>query len=364
MSIRGWTDDAVRSQVERSQALIDQLGDSPYTVPTLWALANYHHLRAQHAQARRLAERLVSMEGLTRDASHQAVVLPLLAECLCAEGWFAESKEVATRALSLEDAPTPRSVYMYGIEPRVHAMITLAFVQWSQGFPDEALKLMEAALARARALNHASTEAVASIFVLVLYHWREEPDRLDALSEQLEELTTRQRLVSQGAYARFLRCLAKRDLDGMQRGLASLDEQGSALYWPFYASMAAEVAASLGRYEAARELLEEALRRARASGEGFSLLHVLYRDGAILLEREPDSVLGEARLREALSLASERSAKMVELRAALPLCRLLLRRGQRAEARELLAPLYARFTEGFDAPDLVRARALLEALGP
>jgi predicted ATPase len=54
---------------------------------------------------------------------------------------------------------------------------------------------------------------------------------------------------------------------------------------------------------------------------------------------------------------------MVELRAAVPLCRLLLRRGQRAEARELLAPLYAGFTEGFDEPALVRAQALLEELG-
>jgi hypothetical protein len=55
---------------------------------------------------------------------------------------------------------------------------------------------------------------------------------------------------------------------------------------------------------------------------------------------------------------------MVELRAAVPLCRLLLRRGQRAEARELLVPLYGWFTEGFDTEDLKRARALIEEIGP
>lgn len=53
---------------------------------------------------------------------------------------------------------------------------------------------------------------------------------------------------------------------------------------------------------------------------------------------------------------------MLELRAAVSLCERLRERGQRAEAREVLRPLLAGFTEGFDAPDLVRARALLDAL--
>jgi hypothetical protein len=55
---------------------------------------------------------------------------------------------------------------------------------------------------------------------------------------------------------------------------------------------------------------------------------------------------------------------MLELRAAVYLCRLLLRRGQRAEARELLVPLYGWFTEGFDTPDLVRAREMIQEIGP
>jgi hypothetical protein len=55
---------------------------------------------------------------------------------------------------------------------------------------------------------------------------------------------------------------------------------------------------------------------------------------------------------------------MVEMRAAVPLSRLLLRRGQRAEARELLVPLYNWFTEGLDSPDLKRARTVIEEIGP
>ena len=218
-------------------------------------------------------------------------------------------------------------------------------------------------LARARDLNHLSTLALMSILALVIYYWREDFPRFDALSAQLLELTNRQRLVSQGAYAQFLRCWATKDTKGMRRGLAVLDEQGSPLYWPFYASIAAEVEAALGQHASALQLLEEALPRARASGEGVSLLHVLHRHGSILLAQDPDSAEGEARLREAIALARERSARMVELRAAVPLCKLLLRRGQRAEARELLVPLYGQFTEGFETLDLQRARAVIGELG-
>ena len=360
MATRGWADVAVKAQVERSQVLIDLLGDSPHVVPTLWALASYHGLRGEHAQARALAERLVSMDGLKQNVHHQAVTLPLLGDYLCAEGWFVEAQACVTRALSLHDD----SASMYALEPRVQAMMCLGFVRWHLGFPDEALRVMESALARARDLNHVSTLALASIYTLVLYHLREEFARLDTLSVELVELTTRQRLASQGAYAQLLRCVATRDLEGMQRILTLLDEQGIALYWPSYASIVAEVESALGHHEDALRRLAEALRRAQASGEGFSVLHVLYRYGNALLAQDPDSVQGEARLREAISLARERSARMVELRAAVPLCRLLLRRGQRAEARELLVPLYSQFTEGFDTLDLQRARAVIEEIGP
>ena len=62
-------------------------------------------------------------------------------------------------------------------------------------------------------------------------------------------------------------------------------------------------------------------------------------------------------------MARRQQAKSWELRAALSLSRLWQQQGKRAEARELLAPIYSWFTEGFDTPDLQEAKALLEDLG-
>jgi predicted ATPase len=69
----------------------------------------------------------------------------------------------------------------------------------------------------------------------------------------------------------------------------------------------------------------------------------------------------ETCFRQAIAIAQKQSAKSLELRAVLGLSRLLQQQGKQGEARETLAEIYGRFTEGFDTPDLQEARALLEA---
>jgi predicted ATPase len=90
----------------------------------------------------------------------------------------------------------------------------------------------------------------------------------------------------------------------------------------------------------------------------------LYRHKGQLLQRQGHSEAAEELYRNALSIAQEQGAKLWELRAAVSLARLCCDQGRRrAEARDLLAPVYGWFTEGFNTPDLKEAKALLEELG-
>jgi predicted ATPase len=77
---------------------------------------------------------------------------------------------------------------------------------------------------------------------------------------------------------------------------------------------------------------------------------------------EPDTAKSEAYFERALSVARQQQAKSWELRAAMSMARLWRDQGKRDEARELLAPVYGWFTEGFDTLDLKEAKALLEEL--
>ena len=82
----------------------------------------------------------------------------------------------------------------------------------------------------------------------------------------------------------------------------------------------------------------------------------------LLKQSTPDEVQAARCFHHALAVARHQQAKSLELRAAMSLSRLWQRQGKRAEARELLAPIYGWFTEGFDTPDLQEAKALLEEL--
>jgi len=81
-----------------------------------------------------------------------------------------------------------------------------------------------------------------------------------------------------------------------------------------------------------------------------------------LLLRQGHSEAAEELYRKALSIAGEQEAKLWELRAAVSLARLRRDQGREAEARDLLAPVYGWFTEGFDTADLKEAKALLDQL--
>ena len=118
----------------------------------------------------------------------------------------------------------------------------------------------------------------------------------------------------------------------------------------------------IGQTEEGLRLLAEALVVVDRDRWYEAELHRL--KGELLLRQAvPDTPQAEACFQQALAVAHRQQAKSWELRAALTLSRLWQQQGKRAEARELLAPIYSWFTEGFDTPDLQGAKALLEDLG-
>ena len=106
--------------------------------------------------------------------------------------------------------------------------------------------------------------------------------------------------------------------------------------------------------------MDDALQIAERTGERWFEAE-LYRHKGQLLLRQGRIEAAEGLYRKALSIAVEQEAKLWELRAA-SLARLRRDQGRHAEARDLLAPVYGWFTEGFDTPDLKEAKAVLDEL--
>ena len=138
---------------------------------------------------------------------------------------------------------------------------------------------------------------------------------------------------------------------------------GSTVFEPFYLTYLASAHAELGQFDDAWRCISEAMTAVETTKEKWCEAEVNRMAGEItLMSPKPDAAKAQAYFERALAVARQQQAKSWELRAAMSLARLWRDQGKPQQARELLAPLYGWFTEGFDTRDLKEAKALLGTL--
>jgi predicted ATPase len=132
---------------------------------------------------------------------------------------------------------------------------------------------------------------------------------------------------------------------------------------PLWLSSLTRAYAELGQFDDARRCIGEAMRAIETTKEKWCEAGIYRIAGEIaLLSPEPDAAKAEAYFERALAVARAQQAKSWELHAAMSMARLWRDQGKRDEARDLLAPVYNWFTEGFNTLDLKEAKALLDEL--
>jgi predicted ATPase len=146
-------------------------------------------------------------------------------------------------------------------------------------------------------------------------------------------------------------------------GIAAHRSTGSTNWLPFFLSHLARAHGELGQVEEAKRCAEEATAVMNVTNERWYEAEIHRTAGEIaLLLPDSDLAKAEANFKHALSIARQQQSKSWELRAAMSMARLWRDQGKRNEARNLLAPVYGWFTEGFDTLDLKEAKALLDEL--
>jgi len=146
-------------------------------------------------------------------------------------------------------------------------------------------------------------------------------------------------------------------------GLNGFRSTGATLFAPLYLSYLAKAHAELGQFDDAWRCVGDATNQVKSTKETWHDAEVHRVAGEIaLMLREADTAKAEVYFERALAIARQQQAKSWELRAAMSMASLWRDQGKRDEARELLAPVYAWFTEGFDTLDLKEAKALLDEL--
>ena len=353
----------------RAQQLWEQLGSPSEFVQVPYGLARYHLYRGRLDVAMRLDEDLLR---LSRQRSDSAGLLLGHFSCgldLMFTGRFALSRSHLEAELALYDPNSHCSLeYRVRAHPYVNSQAVLGMVLFCLGYPDRAWARSNAAIAEARILAHPPSLAVALALGARLLSVVGDDAVLGEWVDQLVAVTTEQGFPfwrAQGTiYRGWLKVKNGDVVEGislLRSGSAAYRATGAELWVPHFVALEASACETAGQIEKALALLDDALHVAGRTGECWFAAELNRYKGELLL-RQGHFDASEELYRKALSIAEEQEAKLWELRAAMSLARLRRDQGRWAEARDLLAPVYEWFTEGFDTPDLKKAKALLEAL--
>jgi predicted ATPase len=260
----------------------------------------------------------------------------------------------------------------YGQDIGVSAFVMLSWALWHRGYPDQAARAADRALALSRQLGHAHTLAHAlgfagmgaAVFARdVATACACGNDCVAIANEHGFPLWAARGRILQG-WADAKRGQATTGIARIRDGMTAKKGTGTRLHTPLFLTLLTEALALAGKIEEALAALDDAVADAAVSGErGWDAeIHRLRGELTGRLPY-PDPAKAEDSFRTALAIAREQGTRGYELRAATSLARLRRDQGRFAEARDGLAPIYGWFTEGFDTPDLKVAKALLDELG-
>jgi predicted ATPase len=244
---------------------------------------------------------------------------------------------------------------------------------WFLGYPEQALHRSQQARTLARELAHPTSQAMTLHFATRLRQLRRDVPETHELAEALIAFTTEHGMAHSLANETFVRGWAlfqqgqggeEEAMAQMRQGLVALRAAGNEVGQPMYLALLADAYGKIGQADEGLPLLVEAWSIFDQSGQGSQNAELHRIEGELRWRQSaPDAAQAEACFQAALDVARQQEAKSWELRAALSLARLWQQQGRRAEARELSAPIYNWFTEGFDTADLQEAKVLLEELG-
>jgi predicted ATPase len=287
-------------------------------------------------------------------------------------GDIAQGRAHYDRAIALYDpAEHRRLATRFSHDSRVAIFSFRSLALWMLGYPEGALADANHALKDAREIGHATTLMYALGYATLLTHIycgdyaaaNAQADEVVALADEKGAVFWKALgMMNQGCVL----TLTGKASDAVQiitAGLTVYRSTGSTVWIPFYLSYQARAYADVGKFHDAWRCVSEAMAAMETTKERWCEAEINRTAGEIaLMSPEPDAAKAEAHFERALAVARKQQAKSLELRAAMSMARLWRDQGKPQQARELLAPVYGWFTEGFDTLDLKEAKALLDEL--
>jgi predicted ATPase len=296
----------------------------------------------------------------------------LMGVSLLQTGDIEQARSHLDRAIALYNPAEHRALALrFGIDVRVAAFYFRSWTMWMLGYPEAALDDVERAVKDAREIGQAGTLMYALIWTSMIQIYCGKYAAADAQAQEHTALAnekgssywTAAGMCTEGLLL-YQRGRASDAVQILNLAIDSWRSTGATLFTPTQLMWLAAGFAELGQLNDAYRIIGEAMTVIEASKETWFEAEVNRMTGEIALKSpEQEAAKAASYFERALVVARQQQAKSWELRAAMSMARLWRDQGKRDEARELLAPVYGWFTEGFDTRDLKEAKGLLDELG-
>ena len=356
---------------EKAVARCRDLGRTDLLTRALWGFwFNLAHRDMTIADAP--AHELLGIAESQKDFSAEFVARTMLGVTRLWEGRFEEGRVNFETASDIVSTSQHSALDLAIVSDHIdiHIRIQLALTLTCLGYLDQADAGANAAVDQSRTIRHLPTRAIV-LGAKCRHDWFVGDDKTHQSSAtELVRLSEDQGMPFYLALGRgHLGWLAAKDgrvsegLELLHAGLVDLRSRDAIIWEPYYCGMTADAEIWAGNFDEAERLLAQALDTSKRTGGHWFDSELHRREGEIFLLRGiPDDRAAERSFREAISIAQRQSAKLWELRAAIGLARLWSQCGRRAEARRLLAPAHAWFTEGVETSIVREAAELLARL--
>jgi predicted ATPase len=320
---------------------------------------------------RELAAQFMSFAEKQDSVVPRMVAHRIMGISLLMTGEITESLTHLDQAVVLYNPLEHRAVAArFGQDERVSSLAYSALARWILGYPETALTNANRAMADARELGQAATLMYALAVTNPTYlmtgssaTFAKRLDELDTLAEEKSAPFWKATANLQRSWALSKVGEAAPAVNLSTAAIAASRSMGNTLWSTVNRSNLAKAHSDLKQFDDAWRCIGEAISAAEKALEKWWLAEVYRTAGDIALQSaSPNGTRAEVYFERALDIARAQQAKSFELRAAMSLARLLIGQGKPQQARELLAPIYGWFTEGFDTLDLKEAKALLEEL--
>ena len=363
--------DQSRAMIERAEALGEHFEDPLVLYSILYGFFIAKFIPFDGEAACALASQFLELAEQQKATAPTMIGHRLLGTTLFCLGEPAEGLKHLDQASALYQPAAHRSLTThFGHDVGAATLSLRSWAMWMLGYPETALAEIDHAINAARETSHAPTLMFAlgmtSFTQICCRNYAPANAQIDECMALAEEKGTLHWKMQAIAHRGCVLALVGKSAEAIQTISSGIDgwrSIGATVFAPFWSSHLALAYADLGKFDDAWRNLGETMTAIETSKEKWCEAEINRVAGEIAL-RPParDAARAQGYFERALSIARVQQAKSWGLRAAMSAARLSRDQGKPQQARELLAPAYSWFTEGFDTLDLKEAKTLLDAL--